>query len=286
MPALGALPLARLPLRRRRARPVAVFMCGWLGSTRTCRTDLGLASRRTLSAWMRFCAAAPRERERRCPAAPPGRVSSRGSPRRASPSSTAPWPGTTCSACSTSGSRRVERRQVGARASRPRRASGSRPATGSRRTTSTLAHGIQTAMPSAVWPSAGCSSSSLLAERRSWPGTGSACELPAAERARALDVVLLVEVAQLALRARRARRAAAARSTRRRRAARRGTRSGRAGGPSRACVASSPTTRKPRLLGDRGQRPRARRAAPASRRRTPPRPDADQRAGRLPERAT
>ena len=54
-------------------------------------------------------------------------------------------------------------------------------------------------MPSAVWPSAGCSSSSARRARsapaRAAPGPGAR-----APAARALDVVLLVEVAQLALR--------------------------------------------------------------------------------------
>ena len=83
-------------------------------------------------------------------------------------------PGTTCSAA-------LHQRRAGARASRGRRRpsrpsddpSGSRPATGSRRTTSTPAHGDQIAMPSAVWPSAGCSSSSRSPSSQC-PGTGSA----------------------------------------------------------------------------------------------------------------
>ena len=72
----------------------------------------------------------------------------------------APWPGTTQSACSTSGRRR--RASPGRRRATPApaRSSGSRPATGSRRTRARRAHGAHSAMPSAVWPSAGCSSSS------------------------------------------------------------------------------------------------------------------------------
>ena len=55
-------------------------------------------------------------------------------------------------------------------------------------------------MPSAVWPGAGCSSSSSspIPQR---PGTGSTCGSGMRQRPGALDVVLLVEVAQLALRA-------------------------------------------------------------------------------------
>ena len=82
---------------------------------------------------------------------------------------------------------------------RSRRSTGSRPARGSRRTTSTSAHGIQIAMPSSVWPSVGCSSSSRSPIPQ-WPGTGSACGAGSVSGRGPLDVVLLVEVAQLALR--------------------------------------------------------------------------------------
>ena len=54
-------------------------------------------------------------------------------------------------------------------------------------------------MPSAVWPSAGCSSSSRSPIPQ-WPGTGSICGAGQRQRRRALDVVLVVELAQLALR--------------------------------------------------------------------------------------
>ena len=155
-------------------------------------------------------------------------------------------------------------------ASRRRRSSGSRPARGSRRATSTLAHGTQTAIPSAVWPSVACSSSSC-SPRSQRPGTGQHLRARQAERARAAPCSSPRRSRAACAGRRRARCAAAARSTPPRPAAPRGTRSGRAGGPSRrAWRAARRRGRPPARRPPAGSR--ARRGGRASRRRTPPRP--------------
>ena len=141
--------------------------------------------------------AAPRERQWR-PAAPRGTRRPRaGSPRARAPSITAPWPGTTCSACSTSVSRRRSVARYASREPVLGEPSGSRPARGSRRDEHP-AHGIQIAMPSAVCPSVGCSSSSS-SPTSSVPGHRQRLDLAERQRPLALDVVLVVERAQLAL---------------------------------------------------------------------------------------
>ena len=104
-------------------------------------------------------------------------------------------------------------------------------------------------MPSAVCPSAGCSSSSRSGDppepsagARAPGATGSP---PSASGRRSSHVVLLVERAAARAGRRPARRPGAPRWSRRSRATPPGTRGGRGGGPSRACVASRPETGKP-----------------------------------------
>ena len=175
----------------------------------------------------------PRERQRRVGQRPRGRRGPRaGSRPRATASSTVAVAGHDVVGLLDERLEAVERGEVGARASRPARASGSRPATGSRRTRARAPTGSNTAVPSAVWPSAGCSSSSWSPSAQ-WPGHRQRLRLRQPQRPRALDVVLLVELAHRALHAAGLVAQPRARSTRRRRAARRGTRSGRARGPSR-----------------------------------------------------
>ena len=184
--------------------PISEGAAVTVGATLAVIRSPGVATRSTFSAWIfawRRCGArAAAGRPRRAPAAPAGRPGPRaGCASARAPSSGAPWPGTTYAALLDQRLEPVERGEVGGRRARTPRSTGSRPARGSRRTTSTDAHGTQTAMPSTVCPSAGCSSSSRSPIAQC-PGTGSACGAGQHERRRPLDVVLLVEVAQLALR--------------------------------------------------------------------------------------
>ena len=137
-----------------------------------------------------------------------------------------------------------------------RRASGSRSARGSRRRRARRPSRTRTAIPSAVCPPAGCSSSSRVADVAA-PGHGQRLHRAERERPRALDHELLVEGAQLALRLAGLEPAGARRCPRHSRAPRRGRRAARAGGPSRR---ASPAARWAR-----GSRPaRAARAAASS----------------------
>ena len=113
-------------------------------------------------------------------------------------------------------------------------------------------------MPSAVWPVGRVQLELVLARSRSWPGTGSAWTARSDSGARPLDVVLLVELAQLALRRRRARRPAARAVVSPQPSDASGKASGRAGGPSRRAWRAA---RRP------GSRPA--RAAPAAPRARP-----------------
>ena len=140
------------------------------------------------------------------------------------------------------------------RASRPARSSGSPRPTGSRPPPAARARARTRAQPSAVWPSAGCSSSSA-SPRSSRPGTGSACTAPEAERRR--------PARRSARRRGRAARAGPRPGSARRRSGRglphseRQAREGqasRAGGRSRACVASRPSGSKPAWREQRRQR--------------------------------
>ena len=154
----------------------------------------------------------------------------------------------------------LDERQRAARASRGRRCasrpsepSGSRPARGSRRTRARLAHGIKIAIPSATWPSVGCSSSSRGADLE-LAGHRQRLELSEPQRARALDVVLVVERAQLRARLRRARRVSRAAVV----SATPSAASGNASRPSRwsqsPCVASRPEQGQPTCPSSAAQR--------------------------------
>ena len=166
-----------------------------------------------------------------------------GSPPRGRASSTAPWPGTTWSACSTSGAGAPASRGRPS-ASRPRTASGSRPVRGNPRRRALSPTGSRSPCRPATWPSVGCSSSSRVADLE-LAGHGQRLEL--AERRAGAGARRSARRRSRAARAprRRARRSGARPSSRRRRA----RASGKARRPSRwsqsPCVASSPEHGQP-----------------------------------------
>ena len=146
------------------------------------------------------------------------------------PSIGAPWPGTTWSACSTSGSSRASV----ARYARPapwRAASGSRPATGSRRTPARAPTGSRP--PCRPGVAVGRLQLQLAIADLELPRHRQPLGARQRERPRALDVVLLVELAQGALGGAGLVDQPPGGRVASSRAAPPGTRSGRAGGPSR-----------------------------------------------------
>ena len=227
---------------RRRSRPPRPR-----GGSRGSCAGGSRATRLRFSSWILRWAPvrrAERQRRRRVRQRPRGRRRPRGGSRaRAARRSARRGPGRPTSP--------PRPRAAGARASRGTRrgcrsptATGSRPATGSRRRRRRPAHGIRSAIPSSVWPSVGQQLELGVADP-DVAGDRQRLDLPERQRPRALDVVLLVELAQLALRPRpaRARRRAAVVS------AQPSAASGNAKRPSRwsqsPCVHSSPTAPSP-----------------------------------------